>query len=258
VAATRAGTELVIVQRETGNNYNPWQFFGQHLRGKEALPDPGPQQPCASSVIQVEPDSVVDGIAALSRRWQIARTPGYAQAAAKAISVKSKKRTETVSSGEHGTEWGSVIHLLLETAMRCPENNLHELAYVALAEVGLDVSLAETAVDIVKSVMSSAIWKRARASQQRLVEVPFEMLMPTTPSDKPTLLRGCIDLVFLEPAGWVIVDYKTEPVSFEGIATLARHYQGQLEIYADAWQRMVGPVHERGLYFTSAAQYVQV
>jgi len=258
VAATRAGAELVIVQREAGNEHNPWKFFGQYLQGKEALPDPGTQQPSVSSVIQVAPGSAIEGIAGIDRRWQAACTPGYAHAAAKAISVKSLKRTATVSSGEHGTEWGSVIHLLLETALRRPKSNLHELAYAALAEVGLEVSLAELAVDTVKSVMRSAIWQRAQASQQRLVEVPFEMLMPGIPAEKPTLLRGVIDLVFLEPAGWVIVDYKTDAVPSEGIDELARHYSGQLEIYADSWKRIVGPVRERGLYFTSKDQYVLV
>jgi ATP-dependent helicase/nuclease subunit A len=109
----------------------------------------------------------------------------------------------------------------------------------------------------VKSVMSSEIWKRAQASQQRMAEVPFELLMPTTPPEKPILLRGCIDLVFHEPTGWVIVDYKTDHVSSQGIGQLAQHYRGQLETYAESWNRIVGPVHERGLYFTSAAQYVQ-
>src|SRR5262249_935282 len=31
VAATRAGSELVIVQRDARNDYNPWEFFGQYL-----------------------------------------------------------------------------------------------------------------------------------------------------------------------------------------------------------------------------------
>ena len=54
------------------------------------------------------------------------------------------------------------------------------------------------------------------ASQQRLVEVPFHTLLaPGDPSkgDIPTLLRGVIDLVFLEEPGWVIVDYKTDRVA---------------------------------------------
>jgi ATP-dependent helicase/nuclease subunit A len=259
VAATRAGAELVIVQRDARNDYNPWEFFGQYLQGAQPLPDPGPQRPPAGSIVQVAPASVSDGIAAVRQRWQAVSTPGYGQESAKSISVTSFKRTEPVSGGEHGTEWGSVIHVLLETAMRRPESNLQELAYAELKEVGLEVSLADLAVDTVKAVMRSSIWKRAQAAQKRLVEVPFEILMPPAPGTKPTLVRGVIDLVFLEPDGWVIVDYKTDAVPASGVGELAKHYQGQLEIYADSWQRMVSrPVRERGLYFTAVEQYLQV
>ena len=41
VAATRAGAMLTITQRGKGNNWNPWQFFEEHLGDSPSLEDPG-------------------------------------------------------------------------------------------------------------------------------------------------------------------------------------------------------------------------
>lgn len=256
VAATRAGTQLVVVQRAVRNDYNPWQSFEQYLQGLPTLADPGPASVQGGSATRIDPSAVNDAVTAVADCWQVAQTASYAKAAAKAIAVKHSIRAKELSSGEHGTEWGSVIHLLLEAAMRRPDDDLHNLAYVALAEAGLEVSLADTAVDTVKSVMRSTIWKRAQASSKCLVEVPFEIVKDV--AGKPTLVRGVIDLVFIEPQGWVIVDYKTDAVSAENANELIEHYRGQVNLYAEVWEQMVAPVYELGLYFTGLGQYVHV
>ena len=146
--------------------------------------------------------------------------------------------------------------------MRRPEADLQKLAVSALIDQELDVDLAETALETVGQVTASAIWQRAMASSRSLVEVPFQTLSTPggpTKAGVPTLLRGLIDLVFLEPQGWVIVDYKTDPVPPSKVKDLVQSYAGQLHVYADVWQRTVGsPVHEMGLYFTHTSCYVPV
>ena len=106
-------------------------------------------------------------------------------------------------------EWGTAIHLLLDVAMKRPGADLVPLAEAVLAEQGLDRALAQTAVEEVKTVMSSGIWQRAVKSRQRFTEIPFQMLMEEG-TGVPTLLRGSIDLVFRQDDGWVLVDYKTD------------------------------------------------
>lgn len=67
----------------------------------------------------------------------------------------------------------------------------------------------------------------------------------------PAVLEGVIDLVFREPDGWVIADYKTDvgadpdfPVRYQG-------YRRQVELYARAWEQLTGEsVKERILFFT--------
>jgi NAD(P)H dehydrogenase (quinone) len=67
--------------------------------------------------------------------------------------------------------------------------------------------------------MASALWRRALGAKRVLTEVPFvTYLRPEDPlleckptaAAVPTILRGVVDLAFLEPDGWVIVEYKTD------------------------------------------------
>ncbi len=146
--------------------------------------------------------------------------------------------------------------------MRDSHANFHDLAYASLQHEGLDPALADEVIAVVQSVMNSEIWKRAQASDHRLIEVPFQLLMPTDSADVnalPTLLRGVIDLAFHEPKGWVIVDYKTDARPMSHVPSLVEHYRGQVETYADAWRSMTGEsVAEKGLYFTHVGAYSTV
>jgi ATP-dependent exoDNAse (exonuclease V) beta subunit len=144
--------------------------------------------------------------------------------------------------------------------MREPGRDLHDLAREALEQQGLDPMRVDEALQTVASVTASPLWQRAGRAEQTLVEVPFTRCLPAaTEEDVPTLLRGVIDLAFLEAGGWVIVDYKTDAASPEELPRLAAHYEGQVRAYRQSWVEMTGQaVKEAGLYFTRAGQYVTV
>ncbi|MFO0905739.1 MAG: UvrD-helicase domain-containing protein [Pirellulales bacterium] len=261
VAATRAGTQLTIVKREAGGDKNHWQFFVPYTAGIEELADPGPQQQPTDVTVHVNEETIEEAMAAVSGRWQASQQPSYAAAAAKEISVTPSGLHHVAASGEHGTEWGTVIHFLLEAAMRTPAADFDALAQMALSEQGLDVAMAPAAVRVVEKVTSSEIWRRAMGSKRSLVEVPFVTKIDADKSvtGLPTVLRGVIDLAFEEQDGWVIVDYKTDSVTEDRLPLLVQHYRGQVERYASTWQEMLGEqVKESGLYFTSSGQYIRV
>ncbi len=71
--------------------------------------------------------------------------------------------------------------------------------------------------------------------------------------DEPrTVLEGVIDLAFQEADGWVIADYKTDIGTDPQFANRVHAYRRQVDLYADAWERLTGePVKERVLFFTS-------
>ncbi len=74
-----------------------------------------------------------------------------------------------------------------------------------------------------------------------------------------TVLRGVIDLVFREPDGWVIVDYKTDKAAKQNQAKLTQLYEPQLKHYVQAWRQMTGElVKEAGFFFTETQSYVTI
>jgi ATP-dependent exoDNAse (exonuclease V) beta subunit len=198
------------------------------------------------------------------------RLKSYETGAIKELSLKRARPTaretvsapvtagglEDVTAGEHGVEWGEDLHSLLEAAMRQPAASLESLARSLTREREGHQSRVEALVASALAVQRSEIWARARASQRVLVEVPLLMQGPSGDLP-PTVHRGVIDLVFREPAGWVIVDYKTDLVERGSLAALVEHYRPQVQSYADAWQALQPErVHEIGLFLTRLNDYV--
>jgi ATP-dependent helicase/nuclease subunit A len=106
--------------------------------------------------------------------------------------------------------------------------------------------------------MASELWRRAERSSCRLIEAPLAATLAATdsPDGAPTVLRGVIDLAFREPAGWVIVDYKSERVDRAALSKLVKYYRPQLEAYARVWRQIVDePIAECGLFFTHTGEY---
>jgi ATP-dependent exoDNAse (exonuclease V) beta subunit len=68
----------------------------------------------------------------------------------------------------------------------------------------------------------------------------------------PTLLEGVIDLAFREPDGWVVADYKADVGTDPEFGARQLAYRRQVDLYADAWERLTGEsVKERVLFFTA-------
>ncbi len=212
-------------------------------------------QPAVGNKIQLSGIQVKAALTEVQTRWDHSTQKTYQTAAAKALSLQG---TASVAGGtEHGTEWGTLIHLLLETAMARPTADLKALAATTLAELGLSPSLVDPALAMVQKVTASSIWARARKSSHCLVEVPFELAMPAGADGLTTILRGVVDLAFLEAKGWVIVDYKTDRHDEQDLPKLVEKYRPQIQTYAQVWNKTLGlPVQESGLYFTNFDKYV--
>jgi len=265
VAATRAGCALVVSRRlgRGKTRLSPWKDFEPSLAEETELPDPGPQTSPEKNRRPLSPAEVDETRAELASRLEAATRHTLEVEAAKRYALTAiplgsgrnyqpSRGLQPTEDGEHGVEWGTVIHLLLQVAMENPEGDLQGLARTALVEQGLDASLTEIAVETVNSVMKAEIWRRAMASQRRLAEVPFEILLEREAS-VPVLVRGSIDLVFEESDGWVIVDYKTDSVPGGKPDALVDKYAPQVRLYAESWERITGEkVKEMGLYFSRA------
>jgi ATP-dependent helicase/nuclease subunit A len=239
VAATRARDQLIVSLRSTSPDKNSWNPLASDA---PALDDPG--QPTVSAE---EPEGVTSQVVAEARlaiagRWEIIKAPTYVTRAAKPSVLPVAPHVD----GD-GMRWGSVIHLLLQTAMREPAADLAVAAVSQLRAAELDESLASEAAATVRAVMASELWRRARAARQCLTEAPFVVALPDG------VVRGVIDLAFEEEGGWVLVDYKTDQAD---VVALLETYRRQLETYRDCWRVTTAQkVKETGLYSTRANRY---
>ena len=153
-----------------------------------------------------------------------------------------------------GAAWGTLIHGLLEHAMRhrdAPRNDLERLArWLTVEHEDLRPAIP-TALDTVEAVMGSEIWREAQASGDLHVEVPFAVLLEMWAGPEKgsgSVLRGVIDLVYRAADGWRIVDYKTDRVE-GGIAELLERHGLQLGSYVNAWHVVTGEAPARAGIF---------
>jgi ATP-dependent helicase/nuclease subunit A len=133
-----------------------------------------------------------------------------------------------------GIAWGTLIHGLLEHAMRhkqATRDDLRRLAMWLTVEEPQLRQLIDQALDTVEAVAGAEFWKDAKASPEAHEEAPFAVR--ETKDGLPEVVSGAIDLVYRADGGWRIVDYKTD---VGGDATeLARRYAEQLSAYQEVW-----------------------
>ena len=109
----------------------------------------------------------------------------------------------------------------------------------------MDVTVAEC-VEISKRV-AERCWREFRFS----LLTDLKPLLPGAPEGEQALLQGVVDCCIEENGALTVVDYKTDRVEEEPeIRARAEYYRTQLDLYAQALQRIFGmPVREKILYF---------
>jgi ATP-dependent exoDNAse (exonuclease V) beta subunit len=146
--------------------------------------------------------------------------------------------------------WGSLIHFLLEHAMRGPQRDREHLerlaGWFAFDKPELRRVIPE-ALDTVERVMTAEFWREALAAEERAVEVPFAIRVEAS-EGPPRLLHGVIDLAFKTAQGWTLVDYKTDQL-VPGVDQLVDRYAPQILAYAAHWAAQVGTAVRPGLHF---------
>ncbi|MDP7017591.1 MAG: UvrD-helicase domain-containing protein, partial [Pirellulaceae bacterium] len=242
VATTRAAERLVVSQRsgDANEKTNPWKELAGDLEtvAEMAEPDDVPAAGPAPPVV-VDPETWGRAANEIEDRWNRSAAASYNVRAIKATALSDGPKPRGSERG--GAEWGEVMHSLLEAAMKNPAANLPALAAASLETVDLPLTLTDVAVDTVRRVLQSEIWRRACRSPRCFTEVPLALPVAVAdePVGAPTIARGVIDLVFREDSGWIIVDYKSERVDARQIPDLVSFYQPQVDAYADAWRTIV-------------------
>jgi ATP-dependent helicase/nuclease subunit A len=171
VAATRAGCHLVI-SRPQGRDPR-WVKLAEAMNPETLEPITEPVTPPAPPA--PEAPAVAGFLEMLADRRAVLVRPTYAVQALKNMVVRGAVRagapegettlveTPQRLAGEHGTEWGEVVHLVLEAAAHQPLDRLRGIAASALEERGMDRVLVDRVLAVVQRVKGSALWERSRA-----------------------------------------------------------------------------------------------
>jgi ATP-dependent helicase/nuclease subunit A len=263
VAATRAAEELVIARNGAYPDRSPWSRFDPWLdRLGLALPL-APAEAPERERLTASAAEILSQVRSAEAERAAAASPTFAfesvtQAAKGAEPVAEEPVRDSPPAGPDeapgGYEWGSAVHGVLEAAARgAAGERLHAVARSLLLELDRPVSNGEPLeldklIETVNRVRSHELWRRAMASGRYHAEVPFAV--QRAEGKTPVYLEGVIDLVFREPDGWVVVDYKTDKGDDPAFATRLPAYREQLRIYSRAWEELSGePVKERRLWF---------
>lgn len=256
VAATRA-RDLLVVSRPAGagGRSRPWQMLEAylatvpHLAGGPVAVPPPPTLPdlgaAARHAAASARDARLEGLGAPS--WQVESVTGTAHRAGPYGHPLQEGRTREPDTG---MAWGSLIHFLLEHAMRGPRRDRDHLervaAWFAFDKPELRRVIPE-ALDTVERVMAAEFWHAALAAEERAVEVPFAVRVQE-PAAPPRVLHGVIDLAFKTADGWTLIDYKTDQLG-AGVDALTARYAPQILAYTTHWSAQLGTPTRAGLHF---------
>ncbi len=261
VAATRAKDMLVIGRWDGKGRGTPaWSRLTSALGDAPALVVPpvvarptrtpidlGPAIVASARAVREAAHATVQrpSWAAVSVTAEIKRLPRVAIEAGDEDGGGADDATRTIvpDTASHradaGVAWGTLVHGLLEHAVRHPaatDDDLRRLALWLTMEEPRLRGVIDRAIETVRVVVSSDALAAARASAESQTEVPFAVR--ELRDGMPTVVTGAIDLVHRIDEGWRIVDYKTDADVAGAAASPA--YAAQVQAYAGAWGAVTG------------------
>lgn len=135
--------------------------------------------------------------------------------------------------GRAGTQVGRAVHAVLQSIDLATGAGLEERAKAQATAEGIPNREADV-IRLARIAVDSNIVRRAVASQRLWREVPVAAPV------EGGFLHGFIDLLFEEPDGLVVVDYKTDSVDEDRVEDAVKKYRLQGGAYACAVGKATG------------------
>ncbi len=256
VAATRA-RDMLVVSRYGGKGRGKitpaWDVLTAKMADAPELVVPDHVEPPAGRDVDLSASAAASAAAAARQAheraeepsWtttsvtaEVRRLPRMAVGPAEAIDEADATRAVIADTPSHradaGMAWGTLVHGLLEHAMRhrdATRADLRRLAMWLTVEEPQLRAVIELALDTVEAVARADFWGEARAAAECHEEVPFAVRRVI--GGTPRVVTGVIDLVHRDGDGWRVVDYKTD---VEPDDAAQRRYAEQVRQYAAAWE----------------------
>ncbi len=293
VAGTRAEDLLVVGRVSDASKNKAWDVFESFLLTAPELKVPKVRIAPAAVTMDLSAGAAASASAARDERRAVLRAPSWdvgaptgekprLSAATRAGAVNGEIAGEVTDLAaaptqrvDAGVAWGSLLHGLLEHAMRfqgATHDDLARLAqWLTVESPDLRPFIPE-ALDWVDEVRQLPFWTDASASAERHAEIPFAVAIsgvapgfsPAVASDVPGsvssvgqgfpalseaegspvihVIHGIIDLVHRADGGWRVLDYKSDQLDAlpDIDAELLKRYAPQLAQYRRAWQLASG------------------
>lgn len=247
VSATRARDVLVVGRwaKSGGGGVRAWEAFAPFLAGVPELPVPAKVNAPAPLPADLSVAARAEASAIRDASHERARVPSWS-ATSVTVEVHHLSKITRAADGDPddptravvgntpshradaGIAWGTLIHGLLEHAMRhthATREDLRRLAMWLTVEEPQLREVIDEAVETVQRVATAEFWREASQSEHS-VETPF-----TVAEEPNRLLSGAIDLFFKSGDGWRVIDYKTD---LEPQLARSAAYQQQLDAYKRA------------------------
>jgi ATP-dependent exoDNAse (exonuclease V) beta subunit len=210
--------------------------------------------------------SSAEGGDAVAAWWEAERRDLVSRAAERPLAPVSATRLAArtapppaaVTAGTGGRDFGSLVHRLLEWVPLEDVDpgraeRVRAMADALAPSFGLGPEAASLAAEQVERALALPVVERARRASRVWREL--SLWFP----DGEHLVEGVVDLVFEEPGGLVVVDYKSDPISEDQALAQAAHHAGQLQLYGRGLAQAAGlPVRERLVVFTALGRAVPV
>lgn len=258
--------------RETVHSYLSWQYPHLNIVGK-------PAKAAVTEIkrrfaeLEEQPEAADDflpaGIASPAGT-------GAASSAAWFRTLTARPRFLQETTGLTAAEKGSAVHLVMQhldlTGDLMAPGIECQVAGMRVLELLTAEQAAAVDTSAVAGFFAGAAGRRvlaAEASAPGAVkrELPFTMALPAreiypdlpADTDEKVLVQGVIDCLVDEGDGLVLIDYKTDRVTAEGLSELVAGYRGQLNIYARAVEVIFRrPVKEKYLYMFATGDSIRV
>ncbi len=267
VAATRAKNMMVLSTYEGKLPNKSWALLDRHAAGVRELtiPEPEPETIQREKVF-ISQKEYEDVRTSLRVSRETGAEPSYLVESVTSLAKDKDDIPKWTESGR-GVSWGRVVHHVMDVVGRRGEEvNLDLLARNALIAEERDIGEKPQLLELVGAILESELWGRVQKAEKRYFEIPFSLksdIEELGRKDKkhpqrPIIVSGVIDLIFREPDGWVIVDYKTDEVG-ANLQSYVDHYAAQVRLYSKFWKKITDePVKESAIYFTSIKKLIRI
>ena len=182
-------------------------------------------------------------------------------------------------SGLSPAEKGSAMHVVMQH-MKLEEEINHDTIVrqvQSMQAAGLLTGEQAAAVSIsaVLKFFSGPLGHKMKSAPRVKRELAFTMAVPVSETyfntgdtddtgvpggngSEKVIIQGVIDCLIEEDDGYILIDYKTDYIPPGRTAETAKRYQGQLNLYGIAVERILKrPVKEKYLYFFAAGSEVK-